>query len=168
MENFMLQSTVNQAQLNHPRTVHVQTASEEPPWNPMDLQVYEYSPGYVAFIPSPGPAGEQNAEDILNGGASEPPLPQASTPRTPERKPRTIRTSTKGKEKAVTQEWEHIVIRQDGLKCLSEHHEDHRKRHGVRTGALDPQAKEKARKIRKIKACWNCWVQKVPVSWGGG
>jgi predicted Zn-ribbon and HTH transcriptional regulator len=33
-----------------------------------------------------------------------------------------------------------------------------------RTGGLDPKTKEKARRIRKVGACWSCWVQKVPVS----
>jgi hypothetical protein len=43
--------------------------------------------------------------------------------------------------------------------------EDHMERrgHGGRTGALNVDALERAREIRKLGACWNCWVMKVPV-----
>ena len=37
-------------------------------------------------------------------------------------------------------------------------------RSGIRKGKLDPETAEKARRIRRMKACWNCWIQKVPVS----
>ncbi len=33
-----------------------------------------------------------------------------------------------------------------------------------RNGALDPATQKKAREIRKLGACWNCWVLKMPVS----
>jgi hypothetical protein len=42
--------------------------------------------------------------------------------------------------------------------------EETRKPTGCRTGQLDQKTKEKAHRIRKMGACWNCWVQKVPVS----
>lgn len=35
--------------------------------------------------------------------------------------------------------------------------------HGGRTGALKSDALERAREIRRLGACWNCWVMKVPV-----
>jgi hypothetical protein len=33
-----------------------------------------------------------------------------------------------------------------------------------RKGALDAETLRKAREVRKLGACWNCWVMKIPVS----
>ncbi|KAH7395511.1 hypothetical protein BKA64DRAFT_60775 [Cadophora sp. MPI-SDFR-AT-0126] len=49
----------------------------------------------------------------------------------------------------------------DGLRLY-----DETPRNAVRTGKLDPEVAEKARRMRKIRACWKCWVQKVPCSPG--
>ncbi|KAF4632197.1 hypothetical protein G7Y89_g5925 [Cudoniella acicularis] len=38
--------------------------------------------------------------------------------------------------------------------------------HGRRRGALDQETLKKVREMRKIGACWNCWVMKVPCSEG--
>ncbi|CZR56777.1 uncharacterized protein PAC_06666 [Phialocephala subalpina] len=40
------------------------------------------------------------------------------------------------------------------------------RRHGGRRGALDSETLEKSREVRKLGACWNCWVLKVPCSEG--
>lgn len=37
------------------------------------------------------------------------------------------------------------------------------RRHGGRRGALDSETLGKSREVRKLGACWNCWVLKVPV-----
>jgi hypothetical protein len=34
-----------------------------------------------------------------------------------------------------------------------------------RKGALDAETLRKAREVRKLGACWNCWVMKIPVSY---
>jgi hypothetical protein len=59
--------------------------------------------------------------------------------------------------------WEHISVGQNGVSVASSEQSAQR-RLGMRTAKLDPETKEKALRIRKIRACWNCWVQKVPVS----
>ena len=59
--------------------------------------------------------------------------------------------------------WEHISVDQNGVSVASSEQSAQR-RLGMRTAKLDPETKEKALRIRKIRACWNCWVQKVPVS----
>lgn len=48
----------------------------------------------------------------------------------------------------------------------------HDENHGIsggrgqsrRKGALDAETLRKAREVRKLGACWNCWVMKIPVS----
>ncbi|KAH7388962.1 hypothetical protein BKA64DRAFT_126310 [Cadophora sp. MPI-SDFR-AT-0126] len=38
--------------------------------------------------------------------------------------------------------------------------------HGGRKGALPPATLKKSREVRKVGACWNCWVMKMPCSEG--
>ncbi|KAL2062626.1 hypothetical protein VTL71DRAFT_5698 [Oculimacula yallundae] len=38
--------------------------------------------------------------------------------------------------------------------------------HGGRKGALQPATLKKSREIRRVGACWNCWVMKMPCSEG--
>ena len=35
--------------------------------------------------------------------------------------------------------------------------------HGGRKGALAPATLKKSREVRRVGACWNCWVMKMPV-----
>lgn len=37
--------------------------------------------------------------------------------------------------------------------------------HGGRKGALTPATLKKSREVRRVGACWNCWVMKMPVSY---
>ena len=61
--------------------------------------------------------------------------------------------------------WEHIVVEKGGLKIVSERRDEEGSHSGGRrTGKLDKEAKEKAARVRKMKACWTCWLLKVPVS----
>lgn len=75
----------------------------------------------------------------------------------------------KGKEKEKEKDvnaWEHTVVSKGGLQFVSENVKDEVDvRSGIRKGKLDPETAEKARRIRRMKACWNCWIQKVPVSY---
>jgi hypothetical protein len=59
------------------------------------------------------------------------------------------------------------VIQNDGLRRISEisSGDSSQEKYGRRKGKLDAKAAEKARRIRKVKACWDCWVMKVPVSY---
>ncbi|KAH8654095.1 hypothetical protein BGZ60DRAFT_160618 [Tricladium varicosporioides] len=45
-------------------------------------------------------------------------------------------------------------------------HSPHNSQLGRRRGPLDEESLKKVREIRKIGACWNCWVLKVPCSEG--
>jgi hypothetical protein len=58
------------------------------------------------------------------------------------------------------------VIQNDGLRRISEisSGDSSQEKYGRRKGKLDAKAAEKARRIRKVGACWYCWVMKVPVS----
>ncbi|KAG4443108.1 hypothetical protein IFR05_001434 [Cadophora sp. M221] len=38
--------------------------------------------------------------------------------------------------------------------------------HGGRKGALPPATLKKSREVRRVGACWNCWVMKMPCSEG--
>jgi hypothetical protein len=71
---------------------------------------------------------------------------------------------TKTKEKADSGGWEHVVVALGGLQRTSKYNEvESGRRSGTRKGWLDSSVKEKARGIRKIKACWSCWIQKAIV-----
>jgi hypothetical protein len=121
-----------------------------------------YPAGFVAFAPSPGPIGELYAE---YESASAPPSPETSKSSQSMDKRSYSRKTAKRKEKDSSPGWEHNVVAKGGLCRVSEIPEDDTKRKsGVRNGKLNPQTKEKARRIRKISACWICWIQKVPVS----
>jgi hypothetical protein len=103
-----------------------------------ELQPQTSPSGFVAFAPSP------------------PEIPSTST------------SNSWRKLKPVSSPgWAHIVVDGDGFRPFGHEHGgdgERRKKAGVRTGALDPEAKEKARRIRQMRACWNCWIQKIPVS----
>ena len=131
------------------------------PWTPVEQRVPLYPPGFTAFAPSPGPNGELYSEY----GTKVVPTPETrkSSLQTQEKQSRSGRTSSsKGKEKDHSPGWEHVVVAKGGLLRVSEIPK--KETRGCRTGELDHEAKEKARRIRKVHACWNCWTQKVPVS----
>jgi len=44
------------------------------------------------------------------------------------------------------------------------HNESSKREHCRRRGALDEATLKKSREVRKLGACWNCWLLKVPVS----
>jgi hypothetical protein len=131
----------------------------EPSWNPLEHRVPRYDPGFAGFAPlSP-------SESLLNG--TPPSSPEDSKLMSPEMKASSTRIikSTKGKAKG-TLEWEHTVVRKGGLERVYEHtqKEPSQKSFGCRKGKLQPEVKEKARRVRKLGACWTCWVLKVQVS----
>jgi hypothetical protein len=134
------------------------------PWNHVKKRVPAYPAGFTGFAPSPGPmvdfcAGYEGASVATSPETSKSSLNLNKRSRS-ERTP-----STKGKEIDHSAGWEHTVINRGGLCRVSEIPEEAaRKKGGKRTGGLDPETKEKARRIRQMRACWNCWVQKVPVS----
>jgi len=134
------------------------------PWSPVEQRVPAFPAGFVAFAPSPGPNAEFYAK---SESASVPPSPESrKSTQSPEEKSFPGRTA-KGKEKVNSPRWEHIVVSKGGLHRMSEIPEvDSKRKSGVRNGKLDPKTKEKARRIRKISACWTCWIQKVPCSEG--
>jgi hypothetical protein len=152
MENY----TTNSVNQTRPFSL-TSRPSDEAPWTHMEpYRVPRYEPGYTAFAPSPGPAAEQDHEEIrpsapISRGNSR---GQGSRP---------AKSTSKGKERAKASNWEHAVIQKGGLQLIMNPDEQTNQRGGCRKGKLDPEAAEKARKIRRITACWNCWIQKVPV-----
>lgn len=117
----------------------------------------------MAFLPSPGPAGEQDSDVSRSRASSATHSPQPGKSRAS--KPRSKKAGGKGKEKDASHVWEHTVVSKGGLQFVSENvKEEVDMRSGIRKGKLDPETAEKARRIRRMKACWNCWIQKVPVS----
>ena len=132
-----------------------------PPWNQNNLRVSRYEPGFAAF------EGLSPEPEILNNVASS--RKSKSDSRTSHKKTnsRSSNTMTEPKrtDKAVSPGWEHIVIGKGGLKTVSERKcEEHHGTGGRRKRKLEKEAKEKAARVRKVKACWNCWLLKVPVS----
>lgn len=154
MENYTM-SSANQLQ-----TLKLPSRpSDEQPWTHMEYRVPRYEPGFTAFAPSPGPAAEDDQEEIR---------PSLSVPksRSREQSSRPKKSSFKGIERARGRAWENTVIQKGGVQLIMNSEEHINQRGGVRKGKLDPDAAEKARKIRRITACWNCWIQKVPCSEG--
>lgn len=138
----------------------MQTAHEAP-WTSLEQRVPRYPGGYVAFALSPEP----NGEFFADYRTSVPPSPEASeasqSREKRSRKAKSSSTQGKGKEPG----WEHVVVAKGGWYTMSEiPEEESRRSGGCRTGKLDPKTKEKAHRIRKIKACWPCYIAKVPVS----
>ena len=166
LENYSIQSASPQSTYAlSPSASH--SNGFEAPWNHIGdpYRVPRSSPGFAAFAPSPGPAGEHYPEDIRHGVLEPSDSSQASKSVAPAKRPRTSGKTSKGKEKADPG-WEHTVIRKDGLTFISEvsSSDSSQDRYGRRKGKLDAKAAAKARKIRKLGACWDCWVMKVPVS----
>jgi hypothetical protein len=143
----------------------LQAAPEPPPrtsnddsWNPLEHRVPRFPPAYTAFAPDSPP------ESIVE---EKPASPKDSKPRTTRKKPQAKKATIKG-VKAKEISWQHTVVKNGGLHSVFdvpvEEPGKNQRTFGVRKGALDPDTKEKARKIRKLKACWGCWMLKVPVT----
>jgi hypothetical protein len=61
--------------------------------------------------------------------------------------------------------WEHIVVENGGLTHVPRSRETTPYvAGGRRKGKLSDEVKQKAAHVRSMKACWACWVAKVPVS----
>jgi hypothetical protein len=133
------------------------------PWTPVEQRMTPFSPGFVAFAPSPGPNVENYAGVEYGTSVSVSSQSRKSTHQSQGKRSRSGRTSSaKGKEKDHSPGWEHVVVAKGGLLRVSEIPK--KENRGCRTGELDYETKEKARRIRSMHACWSCWNQKVPVS----
>jgi hypothetical protein len=156
--NYSTYST-NQAQrqglVSSSRSSKLHDGFEEP-WNPMDHVASRYVSGDTAFAPSPEPAEHQDQEDQGTGSAVSPQRTHSSQSRAMVGKSRPIKSKTKGKQKTMDNKWIFVTEQMN--------EEANQRRPGVRKGQLAPQVAKKARRIREIKACWKCRVQKVPVS----
>lgn len=125
-----------------------------PPWNPNELRVPRFRPGFVAFGLSPEP-------EVL-----EVPRKSRSHTKKPSSRPSKLAPEPGRKDKAVSPGWEHIVVRNGGWKIVSELHSEEggHLNGGRRKGKLEKAAADKAARVRKLKACWPCWLSKAPVS----
>jgi hypothetical protein len=132
------------------------------PWSPIEQRIPHFPPGFVAFAPSPGPNVEAYAGVEYGTGVSASPRTRKSSHHSRDQSRSARISSAKGKEKDSSPGWEHVVVAKGGLRKMSEIPK--KETRGCRTGELDNKTKEKARRIRKVHACWNCWTLKVPVS----
>ncbi|KAH9205613.1 hypothetical protein DL95DRAFT_85541 [Leptodontidium sp. 2 PMI_412] len=66
--------------------------------------------------------------------------------------------------------WENTTLPRKRIRPVSEEYgnrsDDDRSRHGSRNGKLSPEVAEKAKRMRKLGACWRCRILKVPCSAG--
>jgi hypothetical protein len=68
-------------------------------------------------------------------------------------------------EPASNTHWHNSIVTPEGqLKYLPGLAAAETNRRGVRDGHLHPKAAQKAHDLRKIHACWTCWIAKAPVS----
>jgi hypothetical protein len=75
--------------------------------------------------------------------------------------------SKKTKEKNLEFRFENNLVDQKGGKPRMIRPEEPKgPRTGVRTKKLPPDVAAQALNVRRMTACWNCWIQKVPVSLG--
>jgi hypothetical protein len=130
-----------------------------PPWNQNNLRVPRYDPAFVAFEGlSPEP------ETLKNLAHKSKPKRNSSQKKASSRSSKLERVPSRN-EKAVSPGWEHIVVGEGGPKIVRERKDDeHHASGGRRKGKLEKKVKEKAARVRKVKACWTCWLLKVPVS----
>lgn len=162
LENYSLHHTVQPGTAGLPFRSFKRNDGAEPSWNHLEHRVPRYDPGYASFGP-PSPSESVHHETPISS-------PEGSKPRSSgKKKTRTTKPvkSDKGNSKA-TLTWEHTVVEKGGLTQLFEHtqEEPKQKRFGCRKGELPPATKEKVRRVRKLGACWPCWVLKVPCSEG--
>jgi hypothetical protein len=135
--------------------------STDDSWNPLEHRVPTFNPAYTAFAPESPP------ESIIN---EKPELSKDTKPKQAIRKKPQLKKSVAKRAKTKGISWQHTVVMNGGLQrvpdldATAEEPDQNQKTFGVRKGALDPGTKEKARRIRQLKACWACWVLKVPVS----
>ncbi|KAG0645366.1 hypothetical protein D0Z07_8857 [Hyphodiscus hymeniophilus] len=155
---------------NHSLHVNYETSVTEPsslasnpqdgPWNQTALRVPRYLPSYAAFGLSPEPETKVTP-------------PSSSKSRTPHKKSSNCSVipapGSGSKEKPASPSWEHIVVEKGGLtRVVNEGNYDGgvQGSGGRRKGKLPKETKEKAARVRKVKACWTCWKLKVPCSEG--
>jgi hypothetical protein len=126
------------------------------PWNQTALRVPRYESSFTAFGLSPEP----DIESLPSPLSKSRPSHKKSSSRSPKFAPGPGR-----KEESATSGWNHIVVEGGAMKTVNESKYDlgDHGSGGRRTGKLPKEAKEKAARVRKVKACWNCWQLKVPV-----
>lgn len=62
--------------------------------------------------------------------------------------------------------WEHAFVLSESFQWAGnqEPKQSTGQKMGKRSGPLQPGLKERASLMRKVRACWHCWIFKVPVS----
>ncbi|KAH8650830.1 hypothetical protein BGZ60DRAFT_189841 [Tricladium varicosporioides] len=145
----------------------------EPPWNHVEPYLApRYEPGLGVFASSPGPAADQDTNDVrrstpLSSAAAS---PRATPPRTMSKSSGVKRTSKTTTREKGNPQWQHAIVKQGkgGVQQLVAESgaTPKEQRNGIRRGPLEPKVAEKATGVRRQGACWNCWIQKVPCSIG--
>jgi len=139
------------------------------PWSHVNPQMSGWGPDFVAYEPSPGPQGEVDSEGSSSRASSEPHSPQIRKSRVEKSRPSRKANGKSGKDQPKDKEltWANAGIGEDGTSFVFEKKgEEETHRTGVRTGKLGREAAEKAKRMRKVGACWPCWILKVPCSEG--
>ncbi|KAG4429102.1 hypothetical protein IFR05_015416 [Cadophora sp. M221] len=166
MQHYVYSVTQTQTAIAYPGAVK---SPSDGPWSHVNPQMSGWEPGYVTYVPSPGPQGEADSEGSSSRASSEPHSPQMRKSRVEKSRSPQKASGKSGKAKRNPKEltWAYSGIGEDGLSFVSENkREEETHRNGVRTGKLKPEAAERAKRIRKLGACWPCWILKVPCSEG--
>ena len=132
--------------------------TQDGPWNQTALRAPHYVPSDAAFDPlSPDPETDSQFSRRSNAR----PLQKKSSSHSFKA------TSELGRGKQpINQQWEHTVIEKGGLMIVNEGGpgpENHGRR-GGRRKPLPEEVKKKVARVRKVGACWPCWLLKMPVS----
>jgi hypothetical protein len=140
-------------------------APHEPPWNPYAQRISAFQPGFAAFE-YPAPLGNGDfleSQDENTPGPSSP----CKLERSHNNSSQVLPNEKQSREDQVpldTRGWEIAVVKDGGMLVYGNSVEGRSKFGRTKGKHLDKPVAEKAARVRKVGACWNCWVQKASVS----
>ena len=144
-------------------------------WTPADPRIRNFQPGFAAFEPPGGPAVQYLRSDIgspsetsyrsqaMSLSVSQSSHVSRSQSSIPEEELSSAETITERNGKDVKYEFDTTIGTKNGMERLNGRGSS-RKRMGIRQGPLASKVKDKARAVRKIRACWHCKQHKISVS----
>lgn len=160
MENYILDSGMQSKMAQS--SMSSRPRNSEDPWNQLEAHRTLYTPGYAVYMPSPGPVGKQDPEEILKG-TRPPEVQQASKGTIVKRTSHSNREATK---QGTGLTWAHYGVENGDLQAVGDNlgGKSGPRVQGRRNGPLEHVVAEKARIIRLgPHACWRCWKLKVSV-----
>jgi hypothetical protein len=144
-------------------------------WTPADLRMSNFQTGFATFEPPGGPAVQYLRSDIgspseasyrsqaMSLSVSQSSHLSRSQSSIPEEDLSSTETITERNGKDVEYEFDTTIGTKNGMERLSGRGSG-RKKMGIRQGPLTNEVKDKARAVRKIRACWHCKKHKISVS----